>query len=149
MKIHNKWKITVKESAWNLGITTKQSPTKRSLTNCSREMVHGWWLGSGFKFRVRDMVSVRVSEPLFVNHFLLNFFSVNVLLWTEICRGPKFDITRQFWFTYCIHWNKTFFGAVEKHTWNKSQNKCAKQTQADWQLLVSQTNVKAELRQTQ
>ena len=83
MKIHNKWKITVKESAWNLGITTKRSPTKRSLTNCSRQMVHGWWLGLGFKFRVRDMVSVRVSEPLFVNHFLLNVFSVNVLSWNR------------------------------------------------------------------
>ena len=39
--------------------TTKRSPTKRSLTNGSRQMVHGGWLGLGLELGLGVKFSVR------------------------------------------------------------------------------------------
>ena len=58
------------------GITTKQSPTKRSLTNGSRQMAHDEWLGLGLEVGLSFGLVVElglrlglgVSEPFVVNH---------------------------------------------------------------------------------
>ena len=56
-----------------------------TLTNGSRQMVHGEWVGA----RLRVKIKVRVGEPFVVNYFVVNqlslkVLSVNVLSWNRM-----------------------------------------------------------------